>query len=72
MAKFPNSHWEKKTLVGHQTFKRKKKKGKQYLRNTMLENDGFLSFLDLSESAYDVKTELSLRGGGYSRPENIS
>lgn len=38
----------------------------------MLENDGFLSFLDLSESAYDVKTELSLRGGGYSRPENIS
>ena len=27
MAKFPNPHGEKKTLVGHQTFKRKKKKG---------------------------------------------
>ena len=38
----------------------------------MLENDRFLSFLDLSESVSDVKTELSLRGGGYSRLENIA
>ena len=71
VAKFPNSHREKKTLVGQQTFKRKKK-GEQYLRHTMLEYDRFLSFLDLLESASDVKPELSLRGGGYSRLENIA
>ena len=38
----------------------------------MLEYDRFLSFLDLLESASDVKPELSLRGGGYSRLENIA
>lgn len=74
MQKWPSSqiHIGKRKPWWDNRHLREKKKGEQYLRHTMLEYDRFLSFLDLLESASDVKPELSLRGGGYSRLENIA
>ena len=61
--------------MGQSILKRKRVQvqGEQYIRNTISENDRFLSFQDLSESPCDAKLySLSPRGGGYSRLEITS